>query len=372
MTSQVMNGNGKAFHDSDVGKPPEPNFAMTTLQTVLDFILFISVSIGYILQDLYYMALGYPEKDLKNDIALVTGGGSGIGRLLATRLSKMGTKVVIWDINQQGINETVDIVQSTGGYCKGYVVDISKKEDVYKAADQVRRDVGDVTLLINNAGVVSGRLLLDTPDHLIERSFNVNVMAHFWTTKAFLPQMIENDCGHIVTIASLAGHVGISKLVDYCASKFAAVGFDEALRLELDVLGHQGVQTTCICPYFIGATGMFDDVNARWVPILKAEDVADRIIKAIKTNEKVAVIPGYIKILLSLKWVFPWGCNSQFLRRLVPDAAPHQVAPVKCAPTPTNDSTNYKINPNTDISNGIGKSAAMLVKRTPSVGERVL
>lgn len=74
--------------------------------------------------------------------------------------------------------------------------------------------------------------------------------------------MLENDHGHIVTIASLAGHVGISKLVDYCASKFAAVGFDEALRLELEVLGATGVHTTCVCPYFIQATGMFDDVSS--------------------------------------------------------------------------------------------------------------
>lgn len=80
--------------------------------------------------------------------------------------------------------------------------------------------------------------------------------------------MLELDHGHIVSIASMAGHVGIPKLVDYCASKFAAVGFDEALRLELEDLGAMGVHTTCICPFFIQATGMFEDVNSRWVVIL--------------------------------------------------------------------------------------------------------
>lgn len=98
---------------------------------------------------------------------------------------------------------------------------------------------------------------------MIERSFNVNVVAHFWTVKAFLPTMIEKDHGHIVTIASMAGYVGIAKLIDYCSSKFAAVGFDEALRLELEMMGVENVQTTVICPYFIQATGMFDDVNSR-------------------------------------------------------------------------------------------------------------
>ncbi|XP_060665951.1 estradiol 17-beta-dehydrogenase 11 [Drosophila nasuta] len=357
-----------------------------------DVAWFIITCIGYILQDLYYIAFGYPEKELNTDIALITGGGNGLGRLLAERLGKMGTKVIIWDINKKGIAETCEIVEEAGGYCKGYVVDISKKEEVYKAADVIREEVGDVTLLINNAGVVSGLHLLDTPDHLIERSFNVNVMAHFWTTKAFLPKMIEKERGHIATIASLAGHVGISKLVDYCASKFAAVGFDEALRLELEVLGHTNIQTTCICPFFIQATGMFDDVNARWVPTLNPNDVADRVISAIKKNEKLAVIPGFLKFLLSLKWTFPWGCVGGLLRRLVPDASPHGLPSSQASATivSCNGSGSGKVNGSIISSTTAAdmaaldaqlssasvtlpaKSPSMLIQRTPSLGERVL
>ncbi|EDW64209.1 estradiol 17-beta-dehydrogenase 11 [Drosophila virilis] len=357
-----------------------------TWDAFADVMWFIICSIGYILQDLYYIAFGYPEKELNTDIALITGGGNGLGRLLAERLGKMGTKVIIWDINKKGIAETVEIVQEAGGYCKGYVVDISKKEEVYKAADVIREEVGDVTLLINNAGVVSGLHLLDTPDHLIERSFNVNVMAHFWTTKAFLPKMIENERGHIATIASLAGHVGISKLVDYCASKFAAVGFDEALRLELEVLGHTNIQTTCICPFFIQATGMFDDVNARWVPTLNPNDVADRVISAIKKNEKLAVIPGFLKFLLSFKWTFPWGCVGGLLRRLVPDASPHGLPSSVGSCNNSNGKPNGSIISSTTAADMAAldaqlssasvtlpaKSPSMLIQRTPSLGERVL
>ncbi|XP_058986281.1 estradiol 17-beta-dehydrogenase 11-like [Musca domestica] len=352
------------------------------VEAIADVMMFILCSIGFILKDLYYIAFGYPEKELNNDIALVTGGGSGLGRLLSMRLGKMGTKVIVWDINKQGIDETVKMVQEAGGYCKGYVVDISRKEEVYKAAEVLRHEVGDISLLINNAGVVSGMHLLNTPDHLIERSFNVNVMAHFWTTKAFLPKMIENQSGHIVTIASLAGHVGITKLVDYCASKFAAVGFDEALRLELEVLGHTNIQTTCVCPFFIQQTGMFDDVNARWVPTLNPNDVADRVITAIKKNEKIAIIPGYCKFLLSLKWTFPWGCVGGLLRRLVPDASPHGIAQksllnvykkLSATASPATAVTSI-----TDISStfkepaALTKAGTLLIKRSPSLGERVL
>ncbi|XP_055711107.1 estradiol 17-beta-dehydrogenase 11 isoform X2 [Phlebotomus papatasi] len=318
-----------------------------------------------------------PKKSLKGELALVTGGGGGLGRLLALRLVRAGASVVLWDINPEGLDETTKLVQSIGGYCKSYVVDISKREEVYKAADQMRNEIGDVTILINNAGVVSGRVLLDTPDHLIERSFNVNVMAHFWTAKAFLPQMLESNHGHIVTIASLAGQVGISKLVDYCSSKFAAVGFDEAIRLELEFLGAKGVHTTCICPYFIQATGMFDDVYARWVPTLKSEDVADRIIAAIRRNEKLAIVPSYLRFMLALKWIFPWGCTAGFLKRLVPDASPqHSLHATEAIPIVNNNASGKsKINGvNSQLSNNNDIKAVQtsphLVHRV-SVGERV-
>lgn len=75
--------------------------------------------------------------------------------------------------------------------------------------------------------------------------------------------MIEHNDGHIVTIASMAGQVGVAKLVDYCASKSGACGFDEALKVELEVRGVKGVGTSLICPYFIRSTGMFEEVNSR-------------------------------------------------------------------------------------------------------------
>lgn len=402
-----QNGNGSTAHTPQADAPPgiirpknDAGFLMTLLSTIADIIVFLSVSIGFILEEFYYRIVGHPEKELRGEIALVTGGGGGLGRLLALRLCKLGTYVVIWDINQSGIDETVELLRANGGKCIGYRVDISKKEEVYAAANSIRSDVGDVTLLINNAGVVSGRSLLDTPDHLIERSFNVNILAHFWTTKAFLPAMLAKDHGHIVTIASLAGHVGMSKLVDYCSSKFAAVGFDEAIRIELEILGTHDVLTTCICPFFIQSTGMFDDVDSRWVPTLTSEDVADRIITAIQKKEKLVIIPGYLQIMLCIKWIFPWGCASGFLRRIVPDAAPQHGLfngiphmqklkslgnsedgdrdDVKTGHTDTPDEqttlvSDHSNNNNNNNNNGTSKAAELLMKQVPStIGERVL
>lgn len=355
---------GKPFK---VDKTANPPVQMSRLQAFIDFWVYIGFCAAYIFQSCYYTIFGWPEKDLHNELCVLTGGGGGLGRLLAMRLARCGVKVILWDISQDGLDETIKIVESLGGWCRGQIVDISKREEVYKAAAEIKENFGNVTLLLNNAGVVSGRALLDTPDHLIERSFNVNTLAHFWTVKAFLPTMLERDHGHIVSIASMAGYVGIPKLVDYCSSKFAAVGFDEALRLELEMLGADGVHTTVICPYFIQATGMFEDVNSRWVNTLNSNDVADRIIAAVRRNERFTLIPWYFNVMLAVKWVFPWGCTSGFLRRLVPDATPqHDVA--QGAPAiAKQDESDSKNNNNTS-------KGSLLIQRLSAkvIGERVL
>lgn len=113
--------------------------------------------------------------------------------------------------------------------------------------------------------------------------------------------MIERNNGHIVSIASMAGYVGTHKMVDYCASKFAVVGFDEALRAELDWMGINCIKTTVICPFFIQQTGMFNQVVSKLIPPLKPNDVADRIIEAILREEVHVTIPGVFNYFLWLK-----------------------------------------------------------------------
>lgn len=139
-----------------------------------------------------------------------------------------------------------------------------------------------MTLLINNAGIVSGVKTLELNEAMIEKTMQVNTISHLHTIKEFLPAMIANKKGHIVSIASMAGLVGLTGLTDYCASKFGAVAIDEAIRQELRKNGHSSyVKTTCICPYFIN-TGMFDGAKRAFpMYILDPHEVTDRIIAAI-------------------------------------------------------------------------------------------
>merc|ERR1719245_844754 len=195
------------------------------------------------------------------------------------------------------------MIEKEGGKVHTYRVDMSNREEIYEMASKVQKEVGDITILVNNAGIVSGSLLLETPDSKIARTFDVNIMAHFWTIKAFLPTMIKKKRGHIVNIASLAGHAGTNKLVDYCSSKFAAVGLDEALRVELFVQGHADyIKTTVVCPYYI-STGMFAGVQSKLIPILEPEYVAESAVTAVLTDRQVLLLPWWSFLLIALKAV---------------------------------------------------------------------
>ncbi|NXC94446.1 RDHE2 dehydrogenase, partial [Certhia familiaris] len=171
----------------------------------------------------------------------------------------------------------------------------------------VKKEVGDVSILINNAGIVIGKGFLDSPDSLVEKTMEVNTMAHFWTYKAFLPAMIAANHGHLVSIASCAGLFGTNQLSDYCASKFAAVGFAESIDMEMRALRKTGVKTTIVCPYVIN-TGMFDGVKSKWprvLPSLDPEYVAERIISAVRQNQEMLFIPRMAYVLYFFKSFLP-------------------------------------------------------------------
>ena len=232
---------------------------------------------------------------VNNSRVLITGAASGIGRLLALRLAESGGRLVLWDIDREGLDQAQAELAAAGYEAETYVCDLTRRHEIATIAAQTLADGGAVDILINNAGIVSGKRLLDLSDEEIERTFEVNTLALFWTVRAFLPSMLEQDRGHVVTIASAASLAGAPKLTDYSASKFAALGFDESLRLEVRQQGNQ-VTTTIVCPYYVD-TGMFDGVRTRFswlLPILKPEYVVGRIISAIEKNRRRLIMPRFM------------------------------------------------------------------------------
>lgn len=232
--------------------------------------------------------------EIRGKVALVTGGANGIGRLLADAFAADGARLILWDIDQRALLRAKDELSARGHSVDTQVVDLTSPERIAAAAREALSVHGKVDILINNAGIVSGKPLLELSAAEIERTFQVNAIALFHTVRAFLPAMLEDDSGHIVTIASAAGLAGTAKLTDYCSSKFAAVGFDESLRFELKQQGSK-VVTTVVCPFYV-ATDMFAGVNTRFawlLPIIAPEDLVRRIVRAVHRNRRRLLMPWF-------------------------------------------------------------------------------
>ncbi|XP_054841260.1 epidermal retinol dehydrogenase 2-like isoform X2 [Eublepharis macularius] len=274
----------------------------------LETLIFLGKLLYLMLESFLLLFIPVRKKSVAGEIVLITGSGSGIGRLMALKFAKLGATLVLWDINQEGNKETARLARENGGVrVHDYTCDCSKKQEIYRVADQVKKEVGDVSILINNAGIVTGKKFLDCPDSLIEKTMEVNTMANIWTCKAFLPAMMAANHGHLVTIASSAGLIGVTGLMDYCASKFAAVGFLESLEAEMRGLRKTGIRTTVVCPFFIN-TGMFEGCKTKWphlLPILEQEYAAQRIVTGVLREELSVIMPRVLYFAVALKNVLP-------------------------------------------------------------------
>ena len=230
---------------------------------------------------------------IQDKIVLITGGASGIGRIMGEMALKKGAKaLVIWDINQANIDATIGELKAFSKVV-GYRVDVSNYEVVAKSYQQVKNEVGDVDILINCAGIITSNKTFDlcSPEEM-DRTIQVNTLAPMYVARQVLPDMIARNSGHICNIASAGGMLANPKMSVYAASKWAAIGWSDSVRIELQDRKSQ-VRVTTIAPYYI-TTGMFDGVQSKVFPLLNPEKVSERIIDAIEDNKKM---------LMLMKWI---------------------------------------------------------------------
>lgn len=227
-----------------------------------------------------------------------------MGRSLAGLLLAEGCRLALVDIRASELEEALRVLGGRGEV-RTYVCDISDRERVYELARRVSEDFGAVDILINNAGVVKSNPFLEKPDEVIERTVAVNLLAHFWTMKAFLPGMVEKKEGHVVNMASAGGLLGVPYITDYCASKFAVVGLTESLRQEFKLRGLRRIRFTYVCPNTVG-TGMFAGARpVRGTRLLDAEDVTMKIVQGIKRNRSFIGVPRSVYLVPLAKAVIP-------------------------------------------------------------------
>ncbi|MEN8120405.1 MAG: SDR family oxidoreductase [Bacteroidota bacterium] len=229
-------------------------------------------------------------KQIKGKTVLITGGASGIGKIMSRLMLERKAKVIIWDINQEKINETVSEFSNKGDIF-GFNVDVSNIEQIQETAGKVKQEFGIVDVLINNAGIVVGKYFNEHSVADITKTMDINANAPMFITMEFLNDMLNQNSGHICNIASSGGIISNPKMSVYAASKWSVIGWSDSLRLEMKQM-NQKVNVTTIMPYYIN-TGMFDGVKSK-IPILEPEATALTIVKAIEKNKKMLTIPGYI------------------------------------------------------------------------------
>ncbi len=171
--------------------------------------------------------------DIAVQVALVTGGGAGIGAHICLLMGRLGAIVVCVDIDEQQCENVTRKIRDNGGAAFSYQCDITNREAVEELHKKILEEIGDVTILVNNAGVRLVRPFLHYKDEQIERTINTNLYGQIWMLRTFLPRMIENNHGSIVSMSALAGYGGLPMMLPFTASKFAVRGLMEGLYLEL-------------------------------------------------------------------------------------------------------------------------------------------
>lgn len=238
--------------------------------------------------------------DWSKEIVLITGGAGGIGGQVVQLLAERGIKVVVLDIQP--------LTYTAGPTVHYFKCDITSPAVIAAVAAEVRAKVGDPTVLINNAGVVGGRTLLDSSERDIRFTFDVNTFAHYWTTREFLPAMARADHGMIVTVASVASWVSVPNMVDYAASKAAALSFHEGLSAELPTrYGTKRVRTVVVNQGFTRTalfTGYQND-QPFMLPALEPATVAEAIVRKVLSGRSGHLILPEFAHLLPALGAFP-------------------------------------------------------------------
>jgi NAD(P)-dependent dehydrogenase (short-subunit alcohol dehydrogenase family) len=187
--------------------------------------------------------------ELEGKTAVITGGASGIGLATAKKLSKAGVNLVLGDIEGETLAGVVEGFRVSGVKALGVTTDVTKEEDVIALRDAALAEFGSVHVVFNNAGVASGAAI-GTPTKVWKWVIDVDLFGVVYGVNAFLPLFLEQNEGHVINTASLAGLGGAPGMGPYCAAKFAVVGLSESIFHELALSG-SNVGVSVLCPGFV-------------------------------------------------------------------------------------------------------------------------
>ena len=227
-------------------------------------------------------------ESLKDKVALVTGAGKGIGKAIALALAAEGVHVGLVARTEKDVKAVAEEAQKAGVRAAFATADVSSREQVDSAVENIRKKLGVIDILINNAGTGTFGKFLELEPEVWEQQIKINVFGVYYTTRAVLPQMIERKSGDIVNISSTAGKSGAAITSAYSASKFAVFGLTESLMQEVR---KHNIRVTALAPSTVVTDLAYSADLIKGDPerIMHPEDFAELIIAQLKLNRRVFV-----------------------------------------------------------------------------------
>ncbi|CAL7941044.1 unnamed protein product [Xylocopa violacea] len=277
---------------------------------ILDLVTLLFGIFFTILIALYRIFRPPPLKNLRGEVAMVVGAGSGIGRELAIHLSQFGVNVACVDINAEQCGATVQLASRSLGIAKMYICNITKKNEVAHTVNIIQSELGEVTMLFHCCSIPSPRALLQDSSE-IRHTIDLTVISHFWLLDTVLPCMERAGKGHIIVLSSVAGLSGIAKggsRVPLSTAQFAVQGLAESLHTELRHSNSNIIITLVhVYPFIVGAE-MAKDIRFRipsYFGTMPATEAAKRILDGVRRNYAEFSVPGYLLYLGHILRILP-------------------------------------------------------------------
>ena len=242
------------------------------------------------------------------DVAVITGASSGIGKELAVQLAKAGTKVGLIARRAEKLEEIAAEISEFGGVCSVAPADVTSEKELKGAIEKITTDLGDIDLLIANAGVSTGTSVENFRTDTVEHVYKINVFGVMYAISAVVPRMIERGKGHIVGVASVAGFRGFPVKSAYCGSKAALRVQLEGLRCELEP---HGIHVSTICPGFIKSE-MTDDIKVQMPFMLETDVAVKKMLTAIEQKKSLYIFPWQMEATVGVLRVLPTRVFTYF------------------------------------------------------------
>lgn len=223
--------------------------------------------------------------EIRNKVAVITGGASGIGAGLAERFAREGARaVVVADVN---LERAQAVASGIGAQAIALQCDVSREADIQALVRQTREHFGRIDIYFSNAGILGSLGGMELEDALWDKMWQIHGMAHVWAARAVVPEMVERGEGYFLVTASAAGLLNIVESAPYGVTKHAAVAFAEWLRI---AYGRKGVRVSCLCPQSVLTDMTREGTGSAGINgVLTPQQVADVVLQTMHEERFLAL-----------------------------------------------------------------------------------